>query len=41
MPRCGNVQRGILRSGDFCRVEVLAVLQHFQMDVRFLGAFTA
>ena len=30
-----------LRSGDFCRVEVLAVLQHFQMDVRFLGAFTA
>ena len=27
--------------GDFCRVEVLAVLQHFQMDVRFLGAFTA
>ena len=41
MPRCGNVQRGILRSGDFCRVEVLAILQHFQMDVRFLGAFTA
>ena len=41
MPRCGNVQRGILRSGDFCRVEVLAVLQHFQMDVRFLGTFTA
>ena len=41
MPRCGNVQRGILRSGDFCRVEVLAALQHFQMDVRFLGAFTA
>ena len=31
----------LLRSGDFCRVEVLAVLQHFQMDVRFLGAFTA
>ena len=30
-----------LCSGDFCRVEVLAVLQHFQMDVRFLGAFTA
>ena len=30
-----------LRSGDFCRVEVLAILQHFQMDVRFLGAFTA
>ena len=35
MPRCGNVQRGI------CRVEILAVLQHFQMDVRFLGTFTA
>ena len=31
----------LLRSGDFCRVEVLAVLQHFQMDVSFLGAFTA
>ena len=30
-----------LCSGDFCRVEVLAVLQHFQMDVRFLGTFTA
>ena len=30
-----------LCSGDFCRVEVLAILQHFQMDVRFLGAFTA